>query len=378
MNFNMIHAFLFSIFISLLVSEALGNNKTPECDPTQNSFSFLDVAMDMITKAKVHFPTKDEKPTVVQNIIANPVDCEELQFNGKNKSGVYTIWPRNRVTGDKSLEVYCDMDTDGGGWTVIQRRGNFNRSKDYFYKDWKSFKAGFGDIERDFWLGNDNIFALTNQRLNSIRFDLKAVDGERRYALYDTFWIEDETRKYTLHINDYSGDAGDSMISRSDNMMFTTKDQKNDKFDDNCAVAFKGAWWHNACHDANLNGLYHRGTHDSFADGVNWRSWRGYHESLDTTEMKIRPKNFRKTAILNDTPSIEPNRPQNSKSNPLPTDTPARPNPLPTDTPARPSKVSDSIKPSNSSISSKSSNHSDAVKPSSDSDSFWTDTPSSK
>ncbi|GFR26399.1 techylectin-5A, partial [Trichonephila clavata] len=237
---------------------------------------------------------------------------------------------------------------------------------------------------------NDNIFALTNQRLNSIRFDLKAVDGERRYALYDTFWIEDENRKYTLHISDYSGDAGDSMISSSGNMMFTTKDQKNDKFDnkfdDNCAVIFKGAWWHNACHEANLNGLYHRGTHDSFADGVNWRSWKGYYESLDTTEMKIRPKNFRKTAILNGDPSAETDRPKNSKSNPLPTDTPARPNPLPTDTPARPnplskdtpSKVSDSTKPSNNSISSKSSNHSDAVKPSSDSDSVWTDSPNLK
>ncbi|GFQ75071.1 techylectin-5A [Trichonephila clavata] len=147
-----IHASLFSIFISLLVFEAFGDNKTPECDPAQKSFSFLDAAMDMITKAKVHFPTNEE-PTIVQNIIANPVDCEELLFNGKNKSGVYTIWPRNRVTGEKSVEVYCDMDTDGGGWTVIQRRGNFNRSKDYFYKDWKSFKAGFGDIEKDFWLG---------------------------------------------------------------------------------------------------------------------------------------------------------------------------------------------------------------------------------
>ncbi|GBN35406.1 hypothetical protein AVEN_195946-1, partial [Araneus ventricosus] len=55
---------------------------------------------------------------------------------------------------------------------------------------------------------NDNIFALTNQRLYSIRFDLKAVDGEKRHALYDTFWIDDENNKYTLHIKDYSGDAG--------------------------------------------------------------------------------------------------------------------------------------------------------------------------
>ncbi|GFT65574.1 techylectin-5A [Trichonephila clavipes] len=55
---------------------------------------------------------------------------------------------------------------------------------------------------------NDGIFALTNQRLYSIRFDLMAVGGEKRFAIYDTFWIDDENNDYTLHIKDYSGDAG--------------------------------------------------------------------------------------------------------------------------------------------------------------------------
>ena len=58
-----------------------------------------------------------------------------------------------------------------------------------------------------FLLGNDNIFALTNQKLYSARFDLKDVQQTRRYALYDKFWIDDENSKYTLHISDYSGDA---------------------------------------------------------------------------------------------------------------------------------------------------------------------------
>ncbi|CAL1287174.1 unnamed protein product, partial [Larinioides sclopetarius] len=90
---------------------------------------------------------------------------------------------------------------------VIQRRGDFNRSEDYFFKDWASYKKGFGDVDKDFWKGNDNIFALTNQRLSSIRFDLQATDGERRYAHYDSFWIDDENNNYTFHIKDYIGDA---------------------------------------------------------------------------------------------------------------------------------------------------------------------------
>ncbi|GFR25718.1 techylectin-5A [Trichonephila clavata] len=69
--------------------------------------------------------------------------------------------------------------------------------------------------------------------------------------------------------------AGDSMITRSNNMKFTTIDQKNDNFEINCAVAFKGAWWHNDCHDANLNGLYLRGTHDSLAMGSTGEHGKG-------------------------------------------------------------------------------------------------------
>ncbi|GFR31518.1 techylectin-5A [Trichonephila clavata] len=288
--------FCISVLLLILQISRVSGSTTSTCDLRETSITFLNVAVEMINKAKLNFPVC---PAITSEKESKPVDCEDLLRNGHNASGVYTIWPMSRVTNGKPMDVFCDMDTDEGGWTVIQRRGNYNRSIDYFFKDWKSYKEGFGDIEKEFWLGNDNIFALTNQRLYSIRFDLKAMEGEKRYALYDTFWTDDENHKYTLHIQDYSGDAGDSMIRVHDNQKFSTKDQDNDNTANaHCADSLKGGWWYESCYSANLNGLNLRGFHKNNPSGVSWQAFRGTGESLNTTEMKIRSSSFSRKRIL--------------------------------------------------------------------------------
>ena len=77
-------------------------------------------------------------------------------------------------------------------------------------------------------------------------------------------------------------------------MAFTTKDSDNENTEPpgNCAVLYKGAWWYNGCHQSNLNGLYHNGSHTSYADGIIWYQWKGHYYSLKSTSMKIRPLVF--------------------------------------------------------------------------------------
>ena len=55
-----------------------------------------------------------------------------------------------------------------------------------------------------------------------------------------------------------------------------------------CAQTYHGAWWYRRCVLSNLNGLYLRGPHKSFADGVEWHHWKGLYYSLRFTEMKIK------------------------------------------------------------------------------------------
>ena len=130
--------------------------------------------------------------------------CLNLFQVGANTSGVYTIIP----DGSESMQVLCDMTTDGGGWTVFQRR--LDGSID-FYRGWTEYKNGFGNLSGEFWLGNDNLHRLTASGDMELRVDLEDFDGNITYAEYTTFKVADEGDKYRLLIGGYSGTAGDSM-----------------------------------------------------------------------------------------------------------------------------------------------------------------------
>ncbi|PIK58382.1 hypothetical protein BSL78_04699, partial [Apostichopus japonicus] len=86
---------------------------------------------------------------------------------------------------------------------VFQRR--VDGSQD-FYLGWNSYKQGFGNLNINFWLGNDQLYYLTNQKRYEIRIDLVNRYGAPYYAKFDFFRTNDESDNYRLSgLGTYSG-----------------------------------------------------------------------------------------------------------------------------------------------------------------------------
>ncbi|KAL3885243.1 hypothetical protein ACJMK2_025331 [Sinanodonta woodiana] len=207
-----------------------------------------------------------------------PRDCQELYQKGFTRTGVYVIYPDGRQQG---IYVRCDMDTDGGGWTFIQRRVSGDVD---FYRNWSDYKQGFGDLNGNFWVGNDNIHSITAQGNYQLRIDLSLLVTNKTYATYSSFKVGDENSGYFLTVGWYSGTAGDSFSYQS-GAKFSTKDQDNDIYESNCAELYKGGWWYKSCHQSNLNGYYGS---IAYGQGIHWLSFSGYYTSLVYTDMKVR------------------------------------------------------------------------------------------
>ena len=120
--------------------------------------------------------------------------------NGNNRSGVYTVKPDN----GSPFNVFCDLTTAGGGWTVFQKR--LDGSVD-FYRGWNDYRAGFGDLSGEFWLGLDKIYRLTAARPNKLRVDLAETNSNTAYAQYSSFAVSAASNKYRLSLGSYSGES---------------------------------------------------------------------------------------------------------------------------------------------------------------------------
>ncbi|XP_066995760.1 angiopoietin-4 [Anabrus simplex] len=269
---------------------------------TTNSAPFANLAGRGSSRSRgLIFPSVKNKPsltntTFTTDIIATIKDvkgysCVDLLNAGMRDSGVYYL--QIRGTTYWFLKVYCEQEVAEGGWTVIQRRDDFGEPRENFNRDWADYKNGFGDPAKEFWLGNENIYMLTNNEDYMLRVELEDFEGNKRYAQYSHFKIYSEAEYYKLEIDGYDGNAGDSLNDPwygSNNSPFSTYNRDNDRSSLNCASMLKGGWWWKSC-GRGLNGLYLNDPQDLTArQGIVWFRWRGWDYTLKRAVMMIKPK----------------------------------------------------------------------------------------
>ena len=108
--------------------------------------------------------------------------CLDHYHQGVRSDGVYDIHVNGKV-----VSVFCDMTTDGGGWTVFQKRVDGTVD---FYRVWDDYVKGFGDPDTNYWLGLEVIHQLTSGD-SSTRFMMKGIgaDGKAKQMITQGFSV---------------------------------------------------------------------------------------------------------------------------------------------------------------------------------------------
>uniref|UniRef100_H2UFM9 Fibrinogen C-terminal domain-containing protein n=1 Tax=Takifugu rubripes TaxID=31033 RepID=H2UFM9_TAKRU len=198
-----------------------------------------------------------------------------IDHSPTEQNRILCLFSSIRSSGSCHLVVYCDMNTDDGGWTVIRRRIDGTEN---FYRPWSHYKAGFGKAAGEYWLG-EFVSLFTEAE-----FDLVA------FAHYSSFSIDPENNRYQLHLGELHG--WEWSLAGHNNMKFTTFDNNQDKWDKNCAHYYLGGFWYGACHMVNPNGMHAPHGAVRFEKVYDfWQTWKGWNHSLKAISMKIRSAN---------------------------------------------------------------------------------------
>ena len=146
-------------------------------------------------------------------------------------------------------------------WIVWQQRID---STTDFRLGWSYYRDGFGVYNRNYWMGLEKVYQMTSRGSCRLRFEFLNDLNEWLSVEYDSFYLDDESLKYAIHVAGYSGDmiSGDPMNNGKsggwwyhNGMPFSTNDNDHNLCSSHWGMGC--GWWFNDCHSICLNGPYY-------------------------------------------------------------------------------------------------------------------------
>ncbi len=229
------------------------------CTPARRGLAYYELADDSLRVCNGEQYINAAKVATPPGSAAHPgTDCLDIKKQSPAaKSGLYWIEPVAAKPA-AAFQVWCEMDTDGGGWTLLARTikaGLTGGDKTTIRKSsWNTHtQVGYGSPaagSRLYWMPLERWRLLTKRWPANHFWSRTSATGVRVTNLA----IGDAAQKYKWSWS--GGVAGfNTLISQLNGAKFTTFDADNDSWSGNCSstnIGINGGFWYTDCYQLSM------------------------------------------------------------------------------------------------------------------------------